>query len=647
MNRLYVVLVLLLGWARPGQSQPANPYLDSLTHRLTATPADTNRVRLLEQLAKATASENSAQALLYGQQGLRLARQLRDAYGEVALINQLADNYFRQTDLVSAVRYYQQSVRRAMGLPRAQRLLTRALLGLGRIASLQLDFVSAQQYFQQALQQLQRPQYRAEPEELGVTHNNLGMLYLSWLKSGRPYPDSTTRLCLYHTRLALNILRTTRLPKANMGQYLNSLGLVHAFDQQFDSAYYYHRSALRLFQQAGKSYGVVVTRIFMGTLLLEQRRFADALAMTQPALPIARQLNLSPLVVGCLNIVADALAGLGRGNEAYPLAKRAHELRDSLNLVEREANLSQLRLQFDTELERSRVRELTNRNQLQALQARKQRQYLWGLSSFLVAVVAGLVVAGVLAGRLRRQRTELQATRAEQDRLYALIAHDLRSPVMAFGGLADLLTAYSERQDTVRLLRLGGRVRQAAESLRALLDNLLNWALSQRGELRPVPEPLRVADLLAEIVTLYQPSAHTAGIALEVPAATEEQLVLADRNMTLTILRNLVNNALQATPPGGRITVSVADTHAHQLQLAVADTGPGMGAPELRRVMSDQPQPAADPYRGRAGLGLRLSRLFARLQGGQLDLRSAPGQGTTATLSLPRPGQPAGSALRG
>jgi signal transduction histidine kinase len=637
MKRVYIFLVLLLGCGYPGRSQPANASLDSLTHRLTAAPADTNRVRLLEQLARATGNEDRAQSLRYGQQGLRLARQLHDGYGEVALLNQLATSYFQQADIVAAARYYQQTVRRALGMPRAQRLLTRALLGLGRIASQQLDFVGAQHYFQQALQQLQQPQYRAEPEELGVTHNNLGMFYLSWLQSDQPYPDSIRRLCLYHTRLALTILRTTQLPKANMAQYLNSLGLVHAFNQQLDSADYYHRSALRLFQHAGKSYGIVVTRIFIGNLLLEQRRYADALTMAQPALPIARQLNQSTLVVGCLNIVANALAALGRGNEAFPLAQRAHELRDSLNLAEREANLSQLRLRFDTELERGRVRELTNRNQLQALQARKQRQYLWWLSSFLLAVVAGLVAAGVLAGRLRRQRTELQATRAEQDRLYALIAHDLRSPVMAFGGLADLLMAYSERQDTARLLRLGGRVRQAAESLRALLDNLLNWALSQRGELRPIPEPLRVADLLAEIATLYQPSAHTVGIALEVPAAAEEQLVLADRNMTLTILRNLVNNALQATPAGGRITVSVTGAATHQLQLAVADTGPGMSAPELRRVMSDQPLPAADPYRGRAGLGLRLSRLFARLQGGQLDLRSAPGEGTTATLSLPLP----------
>ena len=644
MKRVYIFFGLLLGGGQPGSSQPASAPIDSLTRCLAVAPADTNRVRLLGQLAKAVVNENGAQSLHYGQQGLRLARQLHDAYGEAVLLNQLATSYFQQGDIVAAVRYYHQAVRRAMGMPRAQRLLARALLGLGRIASLQMDFAGAQQYFQQALQQLQ-PRYRAEAEELGVTHNNLGMFYLSWLKSGRPYPDSARRLCLYHTRLALTILRT-RLPKANTAQYLNGLGLVHAFNQHLDSAYYYHRTALVQAQRAGKPYGIVVTRIFIGTLLLEQRRFAEALAMTRPALAAARQLHQSALVVGCLEIISDALAALGRGNEAFPLAKREHELRDSLSQVEREANLTRLRLQFDTELEHGRVRELTHRNQLQALQARKQRQYLWGLSSFLVAVVAGLVLAGVLARRLRRQHTELQATRAEQDRLYALIAHDLRSPVMAFGGLADLLTAYSERQDTVRLRHLGGRVRQAAESLHALLDNLLNWALSQRGELRPAPEPMLIMDLLANITTLYQHSAHTAGIALVVMPTAEKQLVLADRNMTLTILRNLVNNALQATPAGGQITISVDVATIDGLQLAVADTGPGMSAPELRRVMSDQPLPPSSTYRGRAGLGLRLSRLFARLQGGQLDLRSAPGQGTTATLSLPRPSLPASGRPR-
>lgn len=640
MKKGYIFFCLLLGWSHAGKSQPANATTDSMTQRLALAPADTNRVRLLEQLARAVVNDNGAQALRYGQEGLLLARQLHDRYGEALLLNRLGTSYFQQADMVNAARCYQHALRRATAVPWAHLLQAKALVGLGRVATIQMDFLEAQRYFQQALQQQQR--YRAGPEELGVTHNNLGMFYFGWLKSGRPHPDSVPRLCLYHTRLALTTLRA-RFPKANLAVYLNSLGQVHAFNKQYDSAYYYHRTALRIYQRLGQARGIAIARTLLGTALLAQNRFAGALAMARPALVTARQLKSSALIANDLEIMSDALAGLGRGNEAFRLAREGHNLRDSLAQLERAANLTQLRVQFDTELERGRVRELTSLNRLQALQARKQRQYLWGLGSFLLVVVVSLVISSVLTRRLRRQRTELEATRAEQDRLYALIAHDLRSPVMAFSGLADLLTAYSERQDTVRLLRLGGRVRQAAENLRALLDNLLNWALSQRGELRPAPEPLQVMDLLMEITSLYQPSAQTAGITLMVPPAAGEQLVLADRNMTLTVLRNLVNNALQATPTGGQITVSIAETDTAWLRLTVADTGLGMSAPDLHRVMSDQLQLSAGQHRARAGLGLRLSRLFAHLQGGWLDLSSTPGQGTTATLVLPRPA-PEGTA---
>lgn len=169
------------------------------------------------------------------------------------------------------------------------------------------------------------------------------------------------------------------------------------------------------------------------------------------------------------------------------------------------------------------MRSLTQRNQLQRVEAQKQRQHLLWLGALLLAVAGGLAVSGVLAWRLRRSRTllahqnaELIATRAEQDRLYALVAHDLRNPVEAFTGLADLLTRYVERQDTARLAGLGGRVRQAAQGLRSLLDNLLSWALTQRGELTPKIEPFAVAVLLAEAAELYQPSAEAADLALTV-----------------------------------------------------------------------------------------------------------------------------------
>jgi signal transduction histidine kinase len=610
---------------------------DSLVRRLASTPADTSRVLLLDRLAHELQTADASQSLRYGQEGLHLARQLHYGVGEALMLNRIASTYFAAEDLANAARYYQQAVRKAQALPPAGRELTLALLGLGRVAVMQHDYPESQRYLRQVMRRIQQHEYPVGPSDLVRVQNSLGVMYFDWLSSGKAYPDSIKRLCLRYNTLALQTLkREAKPPAASLAVALNGVGNAQRVLARYDSASYYYQAALRLVERLGNPYDIAQTQVWLGAALVAQGRAAEAVPMLRTALARASQLHLPALRADCLVGLASALAATSQGGEAYGLARKGHALLDSLQRADQDADLSRLRVQFDTEQQRSRVRELTHRTQLQALQTRKQQQQLWWLASFLLAVAVGLAVSGSLAWRLRRQHTKLTVVRAEQDRLYALIAHDLRSPVMAFSGLADLLTTYVERQDTTRLLGLGGRVRQAADGLRELLDTLLNWALLQRGELRPVPEPVPVAALLTELARLYQPAADTGGVSLEI-AAVDAGQVLADRQMTLTVLRNLLSNALQATPAGGRITVRTLPTGTRQLLLEVIDTGHGLSAEELDRIMSSSAQLTATGYRGRAGLGLRLSRLFAQVQGGQLTLRSALGQGTTATLALPCP----------
>jgi signal transduction histidine kinase len=633
MNCVYACLCLLFGLSLVGKSQSLPHTADSLRQRLTASAADTNRVLLLDHLAEALATANAPQSLRYGEEGLRLARHLGYATGEVLLQNELAITYFKQEDLHNAARYFQQAIRRAGQVPQAGRQLTLALLGLGRIAVMQHDYVESQQYFRLALRRMEQHRHPVLPKDIGIVRNNLGILYFDWLSSGQAYPDSIKRLCLYYNRLALATQRQGK-PGAALAVCLNGMGHAHRAAKHYDSTEYYHRAALRLFQQLASPYDIAQTQDWLGDALVAQHRAPEAVPLLRTALASAKRLHLPALRADCSLQLAAALAATGQGGAAYQLAKFGHTLLDSLNRANQRANLTRLRVQFDTEQQRNQVQELTHRSRVQQLQARRQQQYLWWLGSFALAVAMGLLVAGLLARRLRRQHTVLQTARAEQDRLYALIAHDLRSPVVAFTGLADLLTTYVERQDTSRLLRLGGRVRQAATSLHELLDNLLHWALAQRGELTPRLEPLPVAELLADLLRLYQPSAEAANVLLLLEAAPPA-VVLGDRNMTMTILRNLISNALQATPAGGRIVVRTVITSPREVLLEVTDTGQGMSPEELRQALGMIP-PHAQRARGRAGLGLRLSQLFAQAQAGALALRSVPGQGTSATLTLGR-----------
>lgn len=117
MNCVYACLCLLFGLSLVGKSQSLPHTADSLRQRLTASAADTNRVLLLDHLAEALATANAPQSLRYGEEGLRLARHLGYATGEVLLQNELAITYFKQEDLHNAARYFQQAIRRAGQVP--------------------------------------------------------------------------------------------------------------------------------------------------------------------------------------------------------------------------------------------------------------------------------------------------------------------------------------------------------------------------------------------------------------------------------------------------------------------------------------------------------------------------------------------------
>ena len=637
MRRLLLLLTLLSAAPAVRAAEPVP--IDSLRARLATARPDTTRVLLLGELCRRLDRSDAAAATRYGEQGLRLARRLGFGRGEAVCLNALAATALWQQDYVVASRYYQQELR--LGAPRpawAAQTAALAWLGLGKVAAQQQDFAQADQDFRRALVSMRR--YAVPAADLAMIQNHLAMLYTGWLRAGAGAPDSLPRLREQYARRALTASRQPGVPRQALATAFNVLALMQQDAGRYDSAARSHQAALRLHRLTGDQYSAAQTELSLGELSVLQGRWTQALPLLQSGVAEAHRLRAAGVEAEGYALLAKVAAATGNGSQAYRYAQCQLRLLDSLNSAERREALARLQVQFDTERQRSRVRALSQQARQQARQARKQRQYLLLTVALLAATAAGLIGSGVLAWRLRRSRAqlarqnaELTATRAEQDRLYALVAHDLRSPVVAFSGLADLMTRYIERQDTARLAGLGGRVRQAAENLRGLLDSLLGWALSQRGELRPLIEAVPVAPLLAEIATLYQPGAEAAGVQLRTLPAPPETQVLADLNMTRTILRNLTSNALRATPAGGSVTLT-ADVRPDGIELRVADTGEGMAAERITQLLSGQltERPAGTSS---TGLGLRLSVIFARIQHGQLALDSAPGQGTTARLRLP------------
>lgn len=376
------------------------------------------------------------------------------------------------------------------------------------------------------------------------------------------------------------------------------------------------------------------------------------------ALRLARRLQAAPRVLECYEEYRTYYSQCGRYRLAYEWSRRVQQFNDSLNDLRQRQALVAANSYYAAQARETQIRDLGEHAALQRARTR-----------LLLAIVAGLVLtlagAVVLLGKLRRRdhqlarqhlalrqaTAEAQRQAAANDRLYALVAHDLRGPVASFTSLSQLIELYLQQQDRAGLSQLNTLVRQSARQLSELLHNLLGWTLTQTGETPFDPRPLAVGPLLAEVGAVYAGQAQARQVRLVIESPPPGLRVHADPQMLGTMLRNLVGNALRyADPDGGWVRVSAAaeptarpdfETKPATVRITVADNGPGMSASQIATLLrADQhglppPPPRPDDVRAGTGLGLALCLAFARQHGGQLRIESQPGQGTQVHVLLP------------
>jgi len=257
-------------------------------------------------------------------------------------------------------------------------------------------------------------------------------------------------------------------------------------------------------------------------------------------------------------------------------------------------------------------------------------------------IVAAYVVGAVVA-QLRRQQQQLQAANELLDaaseaksRFLASVSHDLRTPLNAILGFSDLLLQrlfgdLNERQE--EYLR---DIRGAGEHQLSLVNDLLDLSKIEAGRMELHPVPLSLRELLQQTQSVVMPIAEAKHIRLELEVPADLPTVEQDLARLRQVVLNLLSNAVKFTPEGG-IVRTAATAHDGLVTVAVSDTGVGISAEDQARVFEEFQQVGASARSGQGtGLGLALVRGFVRMMGGEVSLRSAMGQGSTFTITLPQ-----------
>jgi len=236
---------------------------------------------------------------------------------------------------------------------------------------------------------------------------------------------------------------------------------------------------------------------------------------------------------------------------------------------------------------------------------------------------------------IKENEIRLKELNGTKDKLFSIIAHDLRSPFSVILGFSELLIDKTEDFEVAESEKYLGIINSSAKNTLILLDNLLNWAKSQTGQFIYKSEKINLSSMVQNIFEISTPIAKTKNISLNYNQ-TDDIEFYADVNMLNIVLRNLICNAIKFTNSNGEIVI-YAVKNQNNIEVTVSDNGVGMNEEtrnKLFKIDSNITTAGTADEKG-SGLGLILCKEFIEKQGGEIWVESELGKGSYFKFTLP------------
>ena len=233
---------------------------------------------------------------------------------------------------------------------------------------------------------------------------------------------------------------------------------------------------------------------------------------------------------------------------------------------------------------------------------------------------------------IERQKAELERLNATKDRFFSIIGHDLKSPVSSLKVATDLIQYHSRKGDIAKLTEVGFKISTAVNNVNQLLDNLLNWAMNQRNMLKCEPTQINLKEIFERVENIFKESITAKNLVIN-NKLTDECLIFSDRNMTLSVLRNVLSNAIKFSYKKGTIMVRNQST-GNDTMVTITDQGVGMSPDKVNVLfhLKEKKSTLGTNREKGTGLGMVLVKDFVEMNNGSVTIESQPNQGTKVTL---------------
>lgn len=516
--------------------------------------------------------------------------------------------------------------------------------------------------------------------ELGiaVVYLDLGVLY----RKQEHYKSSI----YYHNR-GINILRREK-DSIRLASALLNIGDLFRFRKKFDSAMLYFDEAEVIFRKVDYSSRVAYTlgnkglvyaelgqnglaekNITEAISVLEELKDFDPISVYQTsladiyaqrgdikrgltyahgALSIGQEEGLKEQIRDASLKLSELYQTQGDYRKAYDYQSQYITYRDSINNEEVIRKMADLRTEYEVGQKQAELDVKQIEVDLLNEQARNNQIVLWSVIVILVLVlcltyallkVYRVKVRAVRIVKQRRriiaaQRDQLEDVNRTKDKFFSIISHDIRGPISNFQGVSQLIQMMVETDDKEGLLKLSGLLDTSSKEVSDLLDNLLEWAMSQQGRMPYKPESIKLHELCHANLKIMRNLATAKHI--ELTETVEKLTITADKNSVSTIIRNLLSNAIKFTPEEGQVQLSLSH-EANRVVITVTDTGIGIPKEKMEHLFDFKGERSRWGTGGEKGVGLGLTLVheFVVLNKGEIEVDSEEGKGTTFKVYLP------------
>lgn len=674
MNKSYIQLtfcVFLFFFTRFIPLFSQQTVVDSLEQILLSTSDSKERVGILLDLSRELIYSDGEKAMTYTKEALLIAQKNQDTTHIIRSYFLLAGNHAISGKLKKGLEI--------LNLNKSLAVDSKDTTNLMKVYDLQSAYHSMLGDLDKAmtatLSQLELAELTGDRKQKGLVFMGLG--YYNSDAGNRNFPKAIEfYLKAIEEFKAINDENELAFALLNLGAVYNDLGehekcianaekSIEIFNRIGDkrymvnlysniaSAYYnlnkmelaikYMRDAVTLFKDFTSPGDLCKSTLALALYLNEMERYDEVLQRLSEIKPLIDELDRIVHYQNYYEELAIAQHAKGQYDAAFKNLELSMHWKDSSYQKIKIKEFEEIQTKFETEKKEQENQLLSQQNDF--LESRNRLYTYVGIGLAVIIAILGWLFYQIRKSKrqlevqnqlIEAQKEQLENLNATKDQFFAIIAHDMRNAVFSFRGISKKVSFLIKTNQLQRLQDISSGIDDAVNNLTNLLNNLLEWALLQKGSIPYDPAPLNVAEVVSEVLDIAQNAAEVKGIELQNQVSPEIK-VLADRNALATIIRNLVSNAIKFTESGGSVSVSTKDLEDKTF-IEINDTGTGISTQRMEKLFDIDKKKIAKGTAGEkgSGLGLLLVKELVEINKGAIEVFSDLGKGSTFAFSVPR-----------